>query len=77
MKTYKQYVGETYPHQVNDKQYWGGVRGCPYNYGFTDPGDCSAVNWDCEACWGREVSAENLRLIESGLTHDMRPVEVR
>lgn len=77
MKTYKQYVGETYPHQVNDKRYEGGVRGCPYNYGFTDPGDCSDVNWDCTACWERKLIAEDLRLIESGLIHDMCPVEVR
>lgn len=77
MKTYKQYVGETYPHQVCDRQFEGGVRPCPYNYGFTDPGDCSDVNWDCAACWERKLIAEDLRLIESGLIHDMRPVEVR
>lgn len=77
MKTYKQYVGETYPHQVCDRQFEGGVRGCPYNYGFTDRGDCSDVNWDCAACWERKLIAEDLRLIESGLIHDMRPVEVR
>lgn len=77
MKTYKQYVGETHPHQVSDRQFEGGVRGCPYNYGFTDPGDCSDFNWDCAACWGRKLIAEDLRLIENGLIHDMRPVEVR
>lgn len=77
MKTYKQYVSETYPHQVSDRQFEGGVRGCPYNYGFTDPGDCSDVNWDCAACWERKLIAEDLRLIESGLIHNMRPVEVR
>ena len=77
MKTYRQYVGETYPHQVNEKEYEGGVKGCLYNYGFRDSTDCPGFDWDCAKCWGREIRPEDLRLIESGLTHDMRPVEVR
>lgn len=74
MKTYKQYVDENYTHQVNEKEYEGGVKGCPYNYGFRDSTDCPGVDWDCAKCWGREIRPEDLQAIACGLVHDFQPV---
>ena len=44
--------------------------GCPYAYGYDNPvGGCSAVDYDCERCWNREISGSEEQISIEKLTN--------
>lgn len=50
--TCKEYIEKYNPSMINDC-YYGGISGCPYNYGFVYPiANCDGY---CDNCWGSKA----------------------
>lgn len=53
--TFKERLEMEHPEYIN-YSCGGGCWGCPYEYGYEEPRDCSL---DCTECWNREIPEEN------------------
>lgn len=63
--TFKEKVQTEHPEMV-DKRFGGGVKGCPYHYGYEKNLNCMVweSNAECEECWNREMPDTETKEIE-------------
>ena len=70
--TFKEKLQTEHPEMV-DKRFGGGVKGCPYHYGYEKNLNCMVWESDekCEECWNREMqntdkkTEESLKILEA------------
>ena len=60
--TYREKLAKEHPEAIRIDE-WGGCRGCPSLYGYTDDSSCNCPfggpsSVHCTKCWGREIPEE-------------------
>lgn len=62
--TYREWAEKHIPYRV-DPAFFGGVWGCPRDYGFNiKVCPCDLNDVDCKKCWDREMSPKDAERVQ-------------